>query len=343
MVRRTMVGLVGVVVLGAWGCALPWPAAANGPAAVDAALAIVDGAVDVTPSDAGEPADASRTDATPSPDIAVTTDAGIDGGVDAGIDTGIDTGADTGVDTGFVAADVVHDAADVPSCMAPRSLCNGACVDLATDVTHCGGCGISCSTRFGTTAACVAGTCRTTCTGTYGDCDGIATNGCETNLATSRTNCGSCGNDCPGTATCAAGICMCFAGQALCGGSCVNLVTSTANCGACGNECPTRPGSTASCVAGACHSACNMPFADCDGVATNGCEVNLTTSTANCGACGTTCASGAACCGGACVGPCAAGTVQCGCACVPLGTTTNCGACGDRCGAAQLCVMGACM
>ncbi|WP_455204748.1 MopE-related protein [Kaarinaea lacus] len=41
----------------------------------------------------------------------------------------------------------------------------------------------------------------------FADCDGKANNGCETNIREDNDNCGFCGNVCPGTEICVAGMC----------------------------------------------------------------------------------------------------------------------------------------
>ncbi len=52
---------------------------------------------------------------------------------------------------------------------------------------------------------------------------------------------------------------------------------------------------------GACTIAsCNAGYADCDGVATDGCEAILATDASNCGACGNACGAGLTCSSGAC-------------------------------------------
>ena len=45
-------------------------------------------------------------------------------------------------------------------------------------------------------------------------------------------------------------------------------------------------------VTGTCGAVDPNPPADCDGVAANGCEVDLRTSATACGACGTSCGTG---------------------------------------------------
>jgi hypothetical protein len=73
-----------------------------------------------------------------------------------------------------------------------------------------------------------------------------------------------------------------------------DLETSPTHCGSCANACSYEHGVPA-CRAGRCQLAsCTVGYADCDGDANNGCEVNIDTAS-NCGACGKVCsASGVA-------------------------------------------------
>lgn len=48
-------------------------------------------------------------------------------------------------------------------------------------------------------------------------------------------------------------------------------------------------------------TACDAGFADCDGVAANGCEANLRSDAGSCGACGVSCGAGGTCTAGVCV------------------------------------------
>jgi len=150
-----------------------------------------------------------------------------------------------------------------------------------------------------------------TCTAGYGDCDGNATNGCEVDTRTSTAHCGACGAACSfanASASCSAGTCAlgaCNTGYGNCDGTAsngceVDTRTTAAHCGACGRAC-SLPNATAACAAGGCTvAACNTGYADCDGVASNGCEVDTRTSDSNCGVCGRACTGGSACVAGSC-------------------------------------------
>lgn len=86
---------------------------------------------------------------------------------------------------------------------------------------------------------------------------------------------------------------------------------------------------------------CDAPFANCDLVAANGCEVDTSVDPANCGACGEECDlanATPACSAGSCVvADCAAGFSDCdalsanGCESELLFDPANCGACGATC------------
>lgn len=62
-------------------------------------------------------------------------------------------------------------------CDGSKTCCGGECFDLATDVTHCGGCDVDCTTAMNIDVTC-DGTCQYgACAQGYFDCDG--TLGCE--------------------------------------------------------------------------------------------------------------------------------------------------------------------
>ncbi|MBL8604041.1 MAG: hypothetical protein JNK72_19090 [Myxococcales bacterium] len=252
-------------------------------------------------------------------------------------------------------------------CPTGLSCCEGACVDRQNNTAHCGACGTVCMTA-NAAPACASGSCAVgNCTAPYGDCDSMAGNGCETDLSNTLTHCGACGNSCPAranaAATCAAGTCgfACNEGFADCDGDAMNgceveLGTSARHCGACNNACVT-PNATAACARGACAvGTCDTGFGDCDTMAATGCETDLRSSVAHCGACGTACpapANGAAVCAdGACgLGACNAGFANCdgmaanGCEANIQTSAQHCGGCGMACApanAAGTCMGGVC-
>jgi hypothetical protein len=259
--------------------------------------------------------------------------------------------------TGTCAATCV---AGFGECDGDRS--NGCETELANSVAHCGSCGRSCLTANVTAATCAGATCRiTTCATGFADCDGNASNGCETDTRVSPGNCGMCGNACSvmgGAATCRASVCAvasCNAGRGDCDGNAGNgcetdTQTSVVHCGTCGSGC-VLPNATPRCDAGRCAVAtCNTGFADCDGIAMNGCEVDTHTSTTHCGGCGRGCAptnAAGLCTAGVCgIGTCTTGFADCdmnasnGCEVNTQSSTAHCGGCGSLCAPAN--ATGAC-
>ncbi|MEZ4410482.1 MAG: hypothetical protein R3A52_28980 [Polyangiales bacterium] len=248
------------------------------------------------------------------------------------------------------------------ACGAGQSCCAGACATTATDRANCGACGAVCDYANGT-PACAAGACGGTCTSGYGDCDGDATNGCETELATSAAHCGMCGRACAAganaTASCAAGVCalQCASGFGDCDGDAsngceVDLRATPSSCGMCGRACAAGANANAVCLSGFCGTMCAAGFADCDGDPANGCEVDTRTDPSSCGACGTSCARPSAntsCAAGACrIDTCVTGRGNCdgdaanGCETDTSRSTANCGSCGRACPGGQVCSNGVC-
>ena len=138
---------------------------------------------------------------------------------------------------------------------------NGCETYLIDNPNHCGWCENFCSPAANATATCGSGGCGFTCLPGWGNCDGNAANGCETQLSSNQNNCGACGRVCPpaanATATCRNAACgfTCLPGWGNCDGNPLNgcesnLITNALNCGACGTKCAAGM----LCGAGRCES-----------------------------------------------------------------------------------------
>lgn len=170
---------------------------------------------------------------------------------------------------------------------------------LATDASHCGSCGNECTNEHGSTR-CTDGECSPRCDGGFGDCDGDPANGCETDLTTSLSHCGACGERCaPAHAegVCEDGVCTaeCDADYDDCNGyaadGCEADLTTPETCGACTNHC-IENGGTASCGAdGTCLIDCDDGRSDCVNGVADGCETNTSVNTQHCGTCERVCPS----------------------------------------------------
>ncbi len=85
---------------------------------------------------------------------------------------------------------------------------NGCEANLMTSPSHCGACGNACTFPNGT-GTCSGGTCVLVgCFGSFRNCDGNQTNGCETNTKDNASNCGACGNACAAGKACISGVCQ---------------------------------------------------------------------------------------------------------------------------------------
>ncbi len=256
-------------------------------------------------------------------------------------------------------------AANASDCDANRA--NGCERTNTTMSCGCGGANCTLAALRVTGGACTAGACTfSSCSGGYFDCDMMAANGCEVAPASvascgpscgARVNCTTAPN--VAVATCTSGACgitSCTMGTGNCdmnaANGCETNLNVVTSCGAAclGRvDCTALPNvASATCGAGACGiTTCDPGFADCDGSAANGCEVNLNANTT----CGATCggrvdctaltnANATTCSAGACgITSCDAGFGNCdgnaanGCE-VNLNAVATCGA---TCGAQTNC------
>jgi hypothetical protein len=127
--------------------------------------------------------------------------------------------------------------------------------------------------------------------------------------------------------------------------------TDKENCGKCSKVCIPPPNSAPSCVGGKCAYECLLGFADCDGKADNGCEINLSNDPNNCKSCGTKCPTlqngSPACSGGECIGVCQIGYGNCsdvipGCETNIYDNKSHCGLCNNVCPNNGACLSGIC-
>ncbi len=259
----------------------------------------------------------------------------------------------------------------VGQCSVPFGDCdndpaNGCETDTHRTVAHCGACGRVCPARANALATCAAGLCGFQCMEGFADCDLDPSNGCEVDTRRSVSHCARCGAVCnpPNAApTCVLGQCrvdFCADGFGNCDGNPTNgceavLSTSVAHCGACGRLCPSADNAFPGCLAGRCVTSCVMGFQDCDGDPANGCEADLRTSPAHCGACGRACAPRngvGACATGRCtITRCDPGFADCdgnpdtGCETDTRASPAHCGMCGNLCttsGGTPVCRAGVC-
>ncbi len=253
-------------------------------------------------------------------------------------------------------------------CIAPFADCdglagNGCEADTSADPLHCGTCPNVCPARSRATSTCTASGCGYSCTAPFSDCDGVASNGCESDPGSDPLNCGGCGTLCAtpahATPTCGASGCgyACIAPYEDCDGMASNgcernTQTDLLNCGTCGVVCATPVNAAPSCAASSCGYTCSVGFSDCDASDANGCERSTLTDILNCGGCSNVCAVRAnattTCAASTCGFTCAAGFADCdtlpatGCESLLASSPTDCGVCGNACSAGRACVAGSC-
>ncbi|WP_437834376.1 hypothetical protein [Sorangium sp. So ce1153] len=254
---------------------------------------------------------------------------------------------------------------------------NGCETNTETSLSHCGGCGETC-TIAGGTPKCEGGECQVrTCNSGMGDCDGDPDNGCETNINSNQTNCGACaaagGVNCNtiyanATATCQTGACAfvgCRADYGNCNGSLTdgceaNVSTDEGNCGACGTQCNPIHTTSNQCLDGTCNPVCTTAQYDDCGVPRNGCNIDLWSDESNCLGCNLVCQSGTSahvtsnqCSSSGCSPVCSGlwrncdGNEMNGCEKDTSSDINACGACNARClvanASATACTAGACV
>jgi hypothetical protein len=130
-----------------------------------------------------------------------------------------------------------------------------------------------------------------------------------------------CGGSCPAcdvgkgcvvAADCATTVCLeAMCAPSHCGDQRKNADETDVDCG--GPSCPTCADGLAClvktdcmsgiCTAGTCRPVCKPGTADCDGIAFNGCETNITNDPTNCGGCNVRCDKNGACTNGNCAMP----------------------------------------
>jgi hypothetical protein len=157
----------------------------------------------------------------------------------AGADKGSGCGNAAPLDVG----DNGNTFADAGGCPSGQTACAGACVDLTTDSSNCGACGVTCDPS----QPCDRGTCPAAEVPDSGPtCDtGSPCNGACVDLTSDPANCGTCGNPCGFAETCLRATCIpnsvdLDAGcdpAAICNGVCVDLGSDPENCGSCGYPC----------------------------------------------------------------------------------------------------------
>lgn len=247
--------------------------------------------------------------------------------------------------------------------------CAGACVDLRSDVLHCGACNAACSSEGMQSQTCEAGICKGTCAKGREDCNGeLRADGCEVDVFADPDNCGGCFSPCSRnnvrTALCSFGRCQswCEAGFDDCrvdvNDGCETAVHADPNnCGRCGFQCVERGHMLkgATCESGACAGLCEPGYLDCNSDPLDACEAYVW-GIENCGGCGIDCAddlhyqrdtaecrkagpSGSHQCSGQCqakYGDCDGDQAN-GCESDLRIDEANCGACGNACADGLLC------
>jgi hypothetical protein len=102
----------------------------------------------------------------------------------------------------------------VAGCLDSYQDCNrladdGCEIDIDHDPNHCGSCTAAPCVVPNAAPDCAAGRCAIRlCNEGFGDCNGTASDGCETDLRTSSTHCSKCNMACSSGTTCISGKCQ---------------------------------------------------------------------------------------------------------------------------------------
>ena len=255
------------------------------------------------------------------------------------------------------------------------SLLDGCETDFSGDIAHCGACSTASESHkcdTGKNEVCSDGRCEDNCPSgseycngkclilgdvniqscdnnvircqeDFEDCDKKVGNGCETDLRSNSSHCGSCqdeGHQCDieSGERCSERTCQmgCGGTTQACGEICIDFeVNHISGCDSNGLKCAEG-------------------YMDCNGIITDGCEINIKENGKHCGECNNKCDSGKVCLGGRCETSCPGGQVACGGRCIDPKTDLNyCGAevdsetnaCktnGRVCESGNVCTNGAC-
>ncbi|MBI5534012.1 MAG: hypothetical protein HY898_14925 [Deltaproteobacteria bacterium] len=295
-------------------------------------------------------------------DASVEADAKSDGDAKLDGDAGADRDAPDAIDAD---AKLEADVEAGVQCEAGSVACGDQCVAIDDPVWGCGSPSCSPCALSNSDAGCEAGACSVAaCNSGFADCDKDPSTGCEVDLQGDPLNCAKCGAPCTTlphmTGPCTSGVCgapQCDTGYQDCNASMVdgcevNTDGDPTACGGCTNVCSAAPNSTAICTSGQCGIQCDALFGDCNQVASDGCEVDLDTSTSHCGVCDHACALPHAivqCVSGTCqLSACDAQYGDCntapadGCETILSNDKWNCGTCGNHCSGGKQCVNGTC-
>lgn len=182
-------------------------------------------------------------------------------------------------------------------CVEGEARCGEECVDLESDPSHCGDCGVACPS-----GECFGGECfaEPGCQPPASSCGGACVD-----LSRDPLHCGGCFTACEPSAECVdsqcVGVDVCEPPLEECFGGCVDTQFDPLNCGGCGLSCgPQQSCQFAECVGG---PECPDPLDSCFGNC-----VDLESDPLHCGFCGNACPEGSGCVGGVCElvcsGPC---------------------------------------